>query len=106
MEGSSLDKINRLYNKKGMIVLAISIDQGEYNKVKNLVNVYVKQNNLTFLHLLDPKRITFHQYHLFGIPTTYLINHKGKIVTYAIGPIKWDSNTVQRMFDLLLSDAT
>ena len=61
-ERSSLEKIHNLYGKKGMIVLAISTDQGSDEEARKKVKSYASRKKLTFLNLLDPKSSTSAQY--------------------------------------------
>ena len=88
-----------------MIVLAISIDRGRAEKVRNLLKSYVSRRNLTFLNLLDPKSVTATQYGVRGVPMTFFINPQGKIVAFASGYRKWESKEGLMMFEQLLSEA-
>lgn len=99
-----MEKIHHLYKKNGMIVIAISIDQGRDEKVKKLVKRYVSRKNLTFLNLLDPTAKVARQYNVRGVPTTFFINSQGNVVAYARGYREWDSEEGRKMFDQLLSD--
>ena len=65
--------------------MAISIDQGSGEKVRKLVNDYVKRHNLTFLNLLDPKSESASQYGVRGIPISFFINTQGKVVALPRG---------------------
>ena len=104
-ERSSLEKIHNLYGNRGLIVLAISIDQGSDEKVRKLVKSYVSRKKLTFLNLLDPKSSTATQYGVSGVPTNLFINPQGKVVAFSSGYRKWDSKAGLLMIEELLSSA-
>jgi len=89
-----------------MIVVAISINQGKYEKVKKLVKDYVSRKNLTFPNLLDPTSEIAIQYGVRGVPMTFFINSKGRLVAYSNGPRKWDSKAGLKMFEQLLTETT
>jgi peroxiredoxin len=86
-----------------MIVVAISIDQGGYEKVRKLVKGYVSRKNLTFLNLLDPTSEVAMQYGVRGVPMTFFINSRGIVVAFASGYRKWDSKEGLKMFEQLLT---
>ena len=48
--------------RKGLIVLAVSIDKGSDEQVRKSVKSYVDRKKLIFLNLLDPKSSTAAQY--------------------------------------------
>ncbi len=98
-----MEKIHRLYGSKGMIVIAISIDQGIDEKVRKLVKNYVNRKKLTFLNLLDSKSEVAVQYGVRGLPMNFFINPQGKIVAYANGYREWGSKEGLMMIEQMLS---
>ncbi len=98
-----MEKIHRLYGSKGMIVIAISIDQGIDEKVRKLVKSYVNRKKLTFLNLLDSKSEVAVQYSVRGVPINFFINPQGKIVAYASGYREWGSKEGLMMIEQMLS---
>lgn len=84
--------------------MAISIDQGSGEKVRKLVNDYVKSHNLTFLNLLDPKSESAAQYGVRGIPISFFINTQGKVVAFASGYREWESKGGRKVIEQLLSE--
>ena len=89
-----------------MIVVAISINQGKYEKVKKLVKGYVSRKNLTFPNLLNPTSEVAMQYGVRGVPMTFFINSQGRLVAYSSGYRKWDSKEGLKMFEQLLTEKT
>ena len=55
------------------------------------LHINVHDKNLTFPVLLDQDQKIRKQYHVMGLPTSYLIDDEGKIRGYASGARTWDS---------------
>lgn len=85
-EMPSLERLYQEFKDEGFVVLAISEDiQGE-----RVVAPFMKENGLTFPALLDPEKRAFRLYDIRVIPTTYLIDRDGKLVSRAFGAREWD----------------
>ena len=95
-EMASMQNLYSSLGKDGVEVLAVSIDRWNEDRIQK----YVEKNNLTFPVLLDQNQKVRKQYHVRGVPTSYLIDDDGKIRGYASGARSWDSTDSQ---DLLLS---
>ena len=95
-EMTSMQNLYSSLGKDGVEVLAVSIDRWNEDRIQK----YVEKNNLTFPVLLDQNQKVRKQYHVRGVPTSYLIDDDGKIRGYASGARSWDSTDSQ---DLLLS---
>lgn len=85
-----LPELERLYSRcdsKKVAFITVSIDEEHKDKVTS------------FIHSLDLKLpVVFgmdanisRSYWNWGVPVTYLINPKGKIIARALGPRDWDS---------------
>ena len=66
--------------------MAISVDYEEKKKVKD----YINKHRYTFPVLIDPKCVTLDLYRVKGIPTTILIDKKGRMVGRVIGYKDWN----------------
>lgn len=84
-------------------MVAVSIDQGDEEKVNKLVKSYVSRKKLTFLNLLDPTSSIAAQYGVVGVPTNIFINPQGDIVAFSTGYREWDSKNGLLMIEQLLS---
>lgn len=88
-------------------MLGLSIDRTEIDVVQK----YVKELNLTFPNLHDPKGevlIKFAEQKIPlspGVPTTYFIDPEGKAIGMVIGPRPWSGNDVQKLVEHLLAEA-
>jgi len=67
---------------------AISIDS---TGVPNIVNKYMKENNLSFPVLLDTNGKIKELYKTTGVPETYVVSKKGLVAIKVIGPSNWYS---------------
>jgi len=85
--------------------LAVSIDRGSAEEVRKQLEDYVKNHNLTFLNLLDPKSKVAVLYGVRGIPINFLINPQGKVVAYASGYREWKSEEGRKVIEQLISEA-
>ena len=84
--------------------MAVSIDRGSDETVRNLVKDYVKTHNLTFLNLLDPKSEVAARYGMRGVPINFFINRRGKVVAAAPGYREWISQDGRQVIEQLLSE--
>jgi len=86
-----------------LVVIAISIDQGREEQVKNLVKNYVEKKKLTFLNLLDPESSVAAKYGVRGIPMSFIINPDGKIIAFVNGYSDWLSKENRAIVEKLVS---
>ena len=97
-EMPSLEQAYQDYKGKGLVVLAINIDQRSPSRVE----AFVKEYRLTFPILLDPEWTAAEAYRVFGgVPTTYLINRAGQIVAQAEG-LDWTGPVARNALEALL----
>lgn len=101
-EMASMQNLYSSLKADGVEVLAISIDRWNEDRIKE----YVKKKNLTFTVLLDQDQKVRKQYHVMGIPTSYLIDGEGKIRGYASGARTWDSPDSQSLLLSLKGDGS
>jgi peroxiredoxin len=99
-EMTSMQNLYSSLRVEGVEVLAISIDRWNEDRIQE----YVKDNNLTFPVLLDQNQKIRKQYHVMGLPTSYLIDGEGKIRGYASGARTWDSPNSKSLFLSLKND--
>ena len=86
-EMPSLNAFYLEYRGKGLVVLAVSIDQSE-----EAVKSFIAQTGYSFPVLLDNQReVYFDTYGLFGLPISVIIGRNGTIFQKVIGEAAWDS---------------
>lgn len=69
-----------------------------------MVGPYKRRNRLTFPHLLDPENDVKATYGVRYVPTTFLVDKRGKIVAKVVGPRPWADHEFQRLFDEMISE--
>lgn len=92
-----MESLYKAFKDKGLVVLAVSVDRSE-----KAVKAFVSDKKLTFKVLMDnDKEVSFDQYGVIGLPTTFLIDKKGVVAEKFMGPMEWDSaemkDTVSRL---------
>ncbi len=82
--------MNNLYlelKDKGLVVIAVSVDASE-----KPVRSFVKELKLLFPVLMDKnKAVSFDEYGVLGLPTTFLIGKNGIIIEKFLGEREWDA---------------
>jgi len=98
-----LDKMGQTYKDKGLVMVAVSIDDPKtVNKVKSLI----KSRRYKFLVLLDTAQEVANLYHVQDvIPTDLLIDAKGNIRKMHTGYKAGDEVTFEKEVVDLLSEA-
>ncbi len=95
--------MQRLYNElkgEAFEILAVSIDKRE----SSLVKKFIQENGYTFKVLLDPRREVASQYGILWIPTTFIIDKNGMILSKVIGPRDWVQKSVIAEFRKLIQE--
>jgi len=88
------------YREKGLTILAISSDvQG-----KEVVAPFVVDYGLTFPILLDQRNTVGTRLGVRGIPTSYLLDKRGRIAGVEVGARNWNGNKVRQLLDRLLAE--
>lgn len=76
-----LAQIHQRYRRKGVVVLGISIDEDG----RTSVVPFLKEHKTPYLIALDPKANVANRFQIEGLPTIYVINSKGTIVSVMEG---------------------
>jgi peroxiredoxin len=97
-EMPGLEVLHRQFKEKNFVLLTISVDYEGLRPVQE----FIRKHQYTFPVLLDPKCETLDLFEVKGIPTTFIIDKKGRIVGKAIGPRDWKSEDVFSLINLLI----
>ena len=89
-EMPDLDALYERFQAKGLVVLAISDEDAAK------VNPYLAQHAVTYPVLLDPGRKVNDQFHVEGIPKSFVYDRQGKLVAQSI-----DMRTKGQFLELL-----
>src|SRR5207244_912103 len=98
-EMPSLERLWRQYRDRGLVVLAVSVDdRGES------VRDFQGRLQLTFPMAHDPDWRAAHAWGTTKIPETYVISRRGQVRVRVMGAIDWMSADSQRMVEGLLAE--
>ena len=99
-ERSSLQVLHEKYKNQGLVVIAVSIDQGGIEKVKK----FVKEKGLTFLNAHDKSSKTSVEYGVRGVPATIIVEPSGAAVGGVIGPRDWSSDEAYGLVEQIFAE--
>ena len=87
-EMPALERLHLALAEEGLAVLAISQDRGG----AAVVNPFLARLDLQHLPVyLDATGALGRAFALKGLPTTYVIDHDGRVLAGLVGPAEWDS---------------
>jgi peroxiredoxin len=75
-----IEKIHKAYKDKGLVVLAVSLDQGDWKSVK----AFMKDYGITYTVLKGTDEVAS-RYHVRTIPRLLILDKEGKIVKRYLG---------------------
>ncbi len=97
----SLDRLARSFGPKGLVVLALSVD----DEPDSVVPQFFKENGYTnLMPFYDDEGEASRVLNARGIPTSALVNRQGEMVAKAVGPVDFDSPSVRLQIQQLLSE--
>lgn len=94
---STIEKVHQDYKDAGLVVLAISIEEG-----RRKVTGWAPSKTLTMPLLLDPDGAASGAYRITATPTVFLVGRDGKLVAKARGTKAWTSEQGRALLRLLL----
>jgi peroxiredoxin len=94
---STIEQLHREYRDRGLVVLAISIEEG-----RGKVAPFAAKHSLTVPLLLDPDGDVSAAYKITATPTAVLIDRDGRLVARAVGTKSWTSDAGRAVWQLLL----
>jgi len=99
-EMPSMEALSKKYQEQGFVVVGISNDEGS----KKRVETFTKILDLSFPILLDPEGEVNDLYKVSNMPTSFLIDRNGKIISRIVGSDDWMSQDAIRLVEGLLSE--
>ena len=90
-EMQDLAALHRDYAPRGLRVVAVSVDAGS----EALVRRFVQRESLVFPVVHDQAGTLQRQYHVVGVPTSYLIGTDGRVLWQQVGGIHGNLPTVR-----------
>lgn len=100
VEMPSINALYQDYQAKGLAIVAIATDQ----EGKPIVVPFLQAHRLTFPVLLDPQNMLGAQLQVRGIPASYMLDKRGRIVGFESGARDWNSRQIRHLLDQLLAE--
>jgi len=85
----SMEKLWQAIQKKDVVMLAINIGEDA-----DRIFTFTTDYPVTFPLLMDRDSSVIKQYPVLGIPTTFVIDPKGRIIYRAVGTREWDDKAI------------
>lgn len=99
-----LPSIEKLYDDfrsyKDFTIVAVSEDSGG----SKAVAPFLMKHDYHFPVLLDPANEVGHEYHVVGIPETFIIDRQGRVVAHHLGPFDWARRDFTEALQELLNE--
>lgn len=93
-----LEKMQKT-NGKNFVILAVDAGESKSQVVK-----WLKDKNLKFDFVLDPKSQINGMYGVRGLPSTYIVRKNGRILGRAVGARDWATEASYKLFEALLKE--
>ena len=98
VEMPGLESLWQQYKDEGLVILAVSVDEGSKGRVEKYKQVF----ELSFPIVLDPESKVNDLYKVSNMPTSFLIDTEGQIVSYVPGAAEWLEPDVVNLLEALL----
>lgn len=98
-EMPGMEALWQKYKEQGFVVVGISNDEGS----KKRVDTFTKLLDLSFPVLLDPEGEVNDLYKVSNMPTSFLIDRNGKIISRIVGSDDWLSPEAIQLVENLLN---
>ncbi len=97
-EMPSIESLHQQLKEKDFVFLTISADYKKEEAVKE----FIAKHRYTFPVLIDQQSLAFNLYEVRMMPTTFIIDKKGRMIGRAIGPRDWKKPEVISIINLLI----
>ena len=94
-----MEKLHRELSGMGLVILAVN-----FRETSEQVKAFLKKHQLTFTTLLDAEGKVFKLYQAWSLPTTTIVNKKGRVVGNVIGYRGWHKPQMKEFFRRLLAE--
>jgi len=98
-EMPSMSALHRKYAKKGLKIIAVSVDRDI-----NDLSAFVREYKLPFQVLHDIDSSVSHDYGVFRYPETFLIDRHGKVSYHLVGAVEWMSEPIIKGIEKMLNE--
>lgn len=98
-EMPSMERAYRMYRDRGFRIAAVSIDEGDAEKVR----AFGRELGLTFDLLHDRSGSVQQAFGAIGVPHSVLVGRDGRIAKISLGAEAWDSDRNRAAIEQLLA---
>ena len=92
-EMPSMESLHKKMEDSNFVMIAVNIQEKN-----SIVKEFIKKNKYTFPVIIDETGEVSAKYQIRSIPTTFIIDTKGKIAGVFTGSRDWNSNDVVKIF--------
>ncbi len=100
VEMPGMERLWQKYKEKDFVIVAISNDD---ESSRSRIETFQKKLDLSFPILLDPESEINDQYKVSSMPTSFLIDANGKVISRIVGSEEWSSPDAIQFVEGLLS---
>ncbi|MDR2629564.1 MAG: TlpA family protein disulfide reductase [Spirochaetaceae bacterium] len=97
-EMPSMEALYRRFKGQGLELLAVNLQES-----RRTVSAFMKQLGLSFPAALDERGGIGAIYGVMAIPTTYIVDRKGRIIARVTGSFRWDDPKIFSAFEALFN---
>ena len=98
-EMPGMESLWQKYKEQDFVVAAVSVDEGSRGRIETFSKLF----DLNFPILLDPESKVSDLYKVSNMPTSFLIDRDGKIISRIVGTDDWTSPEAIQLVEKLLS---
>jgi peroxiredoxin len=98
-EMPGMETLWKNYKEQGLVVAAVSVDEGSRGRIETFSKIL----DLSFPILLDPESKVSDLYKVSDMPTSFLIDRNGKIISRIVGTEEWASAEAIQLVEKLLA---
>ncbi len=99
-EMPDMETFYKKFKEKNMVMLAVSQDKGNPANIAS----FIKEKGYTFDVFLDPQGSAASMFNVNSIPSTFIINPKGEVVSQANGAREWTDPVIINYFNDLMAE--
>ncbi len=97
-EMPAMQRLYNVFKDKNFEILAVSVDRGNIKGVES----FVKMTGMTFPVLLDQDQTVRKKYFINALPTSYLIDNKGKMKGFISGERDWSGEAATLLMNSII----
>lgn len=101
VEMPAMEKLHRRFKDQNFAMIAVNLQESEAQ-----VKSFFEKFKLSFTALLDSRGEVASGLAVSALPTTFVLDKKGRILGMALGPREWDHQASTELFEFLINSRT